>query len=249
MKQNHKGQANFQPDEKKNVPARRCQSLAEKHAFSLGSEAFEENFGQVDLFASSGLLYEEVGAAKDKLSNPGLPHLAKGRMHEVHGESSTVFALFAAAMMRGDILWIGTSQAVESLHPLSLRPWVDPSRLLLIKCLCRQECLWVAEKALRALESCVVIEIEQGLDLYESRRLQIAAAHSGALGLSLFRRKANICASETRWKCTAVNAKPYLWLWELEKARRILCRSWLVGWSEEKPFGATAVCLPAVSAA
>lgn len=159
---------------------------------------------------------------------PGL-ELARGRVHEVLGDSADVFALIIAGAAGGPVFWTGTSRDAGSLAPTGIQDFLDPARLVLAIGLNRAEILWAAEQALRARSAaCVVIELQDGPDLRESRRLQVAAEEGGAIGLILVRGRASTSAAETRWQCSAAAGGG--WVWTSTKHKRGRPGAWRVSW-------------------
>lgn len=155
--------------------------------------------------------------------------LARGRIHEIMGEGGEVFALAAATRCEGPLIWIGQDRDVASLAPTALQRFIDPARLILTIGLNRGELLWAAEQALRARSApCVILELREGPGLKESRRLQIAAEESGALGLVLVHGKARTSAAETRWRCEAAARNE--WVWACTKAKRGAPGAWRASW-------------------
>ena len=155
--------------------------------------------------------------------------LARGRVHEVMGDSPEVFALAAAARVAGPVLWIALPRDAGSLAPTGLQRFVDPARLILVVGIDRGECLWAAEQALRARSApCVILELKDGPDLRESRRLQIAAEEGGAIGLVLLQGRARTSAAETRWRCEALAGEG--WEWICIKSKRGAPGAWRVSW-------------------
>ncbi len=155
--------------------------------------------------------------------------LARGRVHEVMGDSADIFALAAAARAVGPVLWIGLKRDVDTLAPTGLQRFVDPARLILVSGGDRSELLWAAEQALRARSApCVILELRDGPDLRESRRLQIAAEESGAIGIVLVQGRARTSAAETRWRCDAAAGDG--WGWLCTKSKRGPPGAWRVSW-------------------
>ncbi len=158
-------------------------------------------------------------AAHGEIRLAGPVSLARGRVHEVMGDSADIFALTAAAAAKGPVFWIGVSRDVETLAPTGLQDFVDPARLVLSIGLNRAETLWAGEQALRSRAApCVIVELQDGPDLKESRRLQIAAEESGAVGLVLVHGRARASAAETRWTCDAAAGDG--WVWNCTKSKR-----------------------------
>ncbi|MAT33942.1 MAG: hypothetical protein CMK06_02175 [Ponticaulis sp.] len=146
--------------------------------------------------------------------------LAKGRLHEVTGDGTNAFALSIAAQIKGAVVWIKSFRSGEQLCPQGLSRLCDPARFIFIRTVNRLESLWAAEQALRMPGApCVVVELQNGPDLKESRRLQIAAEATGALCLGLITGAINSSAAHTRWQCESVCDAEYQALWRLTKAK------------------------------
>ncbi len=165
------------------------------------------------------------------LTPGGSVRLAKGRVHEVQGESADCFALIAAASLKGQAVWIGAAGHVASLNPPAVQTFLDPAQLTVVEAVSRLEALWAGEQALRAQGAgCVVIELSNGTDLKESRRLQLAAEESGALGLVLISGRAQTSAAETRWHCMPSPDGELSWIWDCTKSRKGELSAWRVKW-------------------
>ena len=160
---------------------------------------------------------------------PGLS-LARGRVHEVLGNAADMFAVLAASRMSGSIFWIGAQREIETLDPAALQDFLDPARITLIAGVSRAEILWAAEQALRT-PAAIIAEIGQGPDLRESRRLQIAAEESGAVGIMLINGRAQTSAAETRWECRQAGENQ--WAWICTKDKRGGGGAWRVSWEGE----------------
>ena len=174
-------------------------------------------------------------------------HLAKGRVHEVRGGAADMFAILAASQMNGPVFWTGSKREIHTLSPIALQDFLDPARLTLIVGVSRTEILWATEQALRTCGSaCVIAEPGRGPGLRESRRLQIAAEESGAIGIMLVQGKATTSAAETRWLCEAAGSRT--WNWTCTKNRRGSGGAWRVTW-EENGHAPGAIHLAAATAA
>lgn len=155
--------------------------------------------------------------------------LRLGRVHEVMGDAADCFAVLSAAHMSGPIVWIGLGGDVASLAPTALQQFLDPSRLIVTEVMSRKEALWACEQALRTRgAACVVCELQDGPDLRESRRLQIAAEQSGCLGLILISRRAQTSACQTRWECAALADDDASWDWRIIKNKTGNLGAWRV---------------------
>lgn len=160
---------------------------------------------------------------------PGPIRLLKGRTHELTGDSAEMLALAAVAMGQGPVVWVGGARETASLAPTGLQAFLDPARLILVTGLYRTERLWAAEQALRArCAPVVVLELRDGPGLKESRRLQIAAEESGAIGFVIIHGRAQTSAAETRWRCEALPDGG--WAWACLKNKRGPPASWRAAW-------------------
>lgn len=110
---------------------------------------------------------------------------------------------------------------------------LDHRRLTVVQTRHHDDQLWAAEEALRELgHGAVVAEIDK-VDLTESRRLQLAAEGSGAIGF-LLRRDRSPIASLTRWHIMPARSPDCLPRWQLSLER---CRgaeaggTWRLSWN------------------
>lgn len=175
---------------------------------------------------------------RETLCLSGPVRLAKGRVHEVTGDSADMFAVLTASRLTGPIIWIGLARDIGSLAPTALQDFIDPARVILTEGISRSEVLWAAEQALRArCAPCVVIELSGGPNLRESRRLQVAAQQGGGLGIILIHGRAHTSACETRWHCAASCSGENAWLWSLTKNRRGELGTWHVNWTKNDKSG------------
>ncbi|MCY4305177.1 MAG: hypothetical protein OXC62_10460 [Aestuariivita sp.] len=175
--------------------------------------------------------------------------LAKGRVHEVLGESADCFALTVAANLKGPVIWIGLGRDIASLNPCAVQDFIDPLRLTIVEAVSRQEALWSCEQALRAQGiQCVILELVRGIDLKESRRFQLAAEESGTIGLILISGRAHTSAADTRWHCTPSFDGEMSWDWACTKSRHGGLGTWRVKWTEGKD-GSNTIHLVATAAA
>jgi protein ImuA len=176
-----------------------------------------------------------------------LPHrgLSAGCIHEVKGTSlanaigfSTVLSSRLAGE-QGNILYIAPDR---SLHPLGLLPYgVKLDRLLYVSARKPQDLAWTVMEALRCSQVSAVIALLNGLDLTESRRLQLAAETSGATGFLVGpATSAPIASPITRWKVSSVIGKPGqrfnepLWALELLYCRGGRPGRWTFEWRDQK---------------
>ncbi|MEX6633724.1 ImuA family protein [Hyphococcus lacteus] len=160
--------------------------------------------------------------------------LACGRVHEAMGDAADMFAVALAAHAKGPVVWIGRSVDVGSLAPTGFQEFFDPTRVVTVTCVSRQETLWATEQALRLPgTACVVAELGDGPDLQTSRRLQIAAEEGGALGVILISGRAQTSAAQTRWQCDPITDEDAFWGWRLVKNKNGKVGFWRVGWAPD----------------
>lgn len=163
--------------------------------------------------------------------------LTSGRIHEITGLSADGFALCVINKTHGPIMWLGRKRDVCSVCPLAAQTYFDPARLVITECASRKEILWAGEQALRSKgTNCVIIQLTQGPNLNESRRLQLAAEYGSALGLIIIEKFAQSSACETRWDCNPVLSKcttnDMIWEWKLTKNKSGKPGKWCVTWKE-----------------
>jgi protein ImuA len=182
--------------------------------------------------------------------------LTGGALHEViaasHGDRPAAFG-FAAALMahalvarRGPTLLVSARRRFadfgepygQGLRHLGL----DVGRLVLVETRLDKEALWAMEEALRpeVATAAVVGAVEGELDLTMSRRLNLAAAGSGA-PLILLRPPVTTgtSAATTRWRIAAEPAGRnrfgtfafYRWSVALERCRNGRPGHWLLEWN------------------
>lgn len=146
--------------------------------------------------------------------------LARGKLHEVCGEGAIGFVASLIGLLDGPVIWVACKDQPAELNPEGLAQFFDPGRLILVKGINRLDVLWAAEQALRHPGArCVVLEPGDGPDLRESRRLQIAAEESGALGLALIAGRAQTSAAHTRWQCECRKDESYPAAWKITKSK------------------------------
>jgi len=176
-----------------------------------------------------------------------LPHggLSAGCIHEIKGTSLANAIAFSAILSsrvagdQGHILYIAPDR---SLHPLGLLPYgVNLDQVLHVSTRRLQDLAWAVMEALRCSQVRAVIALLHGLDLAESRRLQLAAEASGATGFLLgHAASAPIAAPITRWKISSVVCKPGhrfdepVWSLDLLYCRGGRPRKWILEWHDRK---------------
>jgi protein ImuA len=117
--------------------------------------------------------------------------LALGALHEVAGGGNGAAALFAAgiaARIRGRVLWCVTRQ--DLFAPALAQAGLAPGRVIYVEAQDEKTLLACCEEGLRHGQGggvgTVVAEVAR-LSMTASRRLQLAAEGSGALGLAICR--------------------------------------------------------------
>jgi protein ImuA len=151
--------------------------------------------------------------------------LALGAVHEVfaepgrHGAAATGFiaALAMRASRRRSVLWVRQDFAAREFGDLAMTGFAefgfDPSRLIVVRTHDAETALRVAADGLACNGlGAVVAEIcgePKAFDLVASRKLTLAAGHSGVTGL-LLRLAADpqASAAETRWLIRAAHSPP-----------------------------------------
>ncbi|MHC5653178.1 ImuA family protein [Stappia sp.] len=160
--------------------------------------------------------------------------LRKARVHEVYGPGALGFAAISAAQAQSDVFWVREAWQPETINPVGLSAFFDPSRLLVGQTRDQVEGLAVMEEALRdGSLPLVVIELSQPLDLTAGRRLQLAAKAGNATGLCLIPEGMGSNTAETRWRCAPV-FDPHdstLQSWELIKNKSGTLGTWHVRWN------------------
>jgi protein ImuA len=143
-----------------------------------------------------------------KAVNQWLPQrgLPAGCIHEVKGAHLSNAIAFAgllsarlASSQEGQVLYLATDRR---LHPLGLLSYgLKPRQILHVSARRQQDLAWVALEALRCAQVSAVIALIDGIDLKDSRRLQLAAEDSGATGFFLgHATSAPIASPVTRWR-------------------------------------------------
>ena len=153
----------------------------------------------------------------------------RGRIHEALGPSGASLALALASQMQGKVLWIGEPRQARALRAQSCEAFARADRFILIQTANRAETLWAGEEALRCKGAeLVVLQVALGPDLFESRRLQIAAQVGGTLGLILIGRRAQSSAAQSRWDCNPSSCEGADWIWQSTKNRGCRPGAWRV---------------------
>lgn len=115
---------------------------------------------------------------------PGVT-LARARAHEVTGPARAAFALLAAGLTEGPVLWIRPDWTAARLLGDGLARLVQPGRLIFAHARRPADALWAAEEALRSgAAPLVVADLTAPPALLAVRRLHLAA-EAGSLATGL----------------------------------------------------------------
>jgi protein ImuA len=172
----------------------------------------------------------------------GLP---AGCIHEVKGDSLASALAFSAILSgriagtQGNIVYISSDR---SLHPLGLLPYeIRLNQLLFVSVRRSKNLAWAVMEALRCPQVSAVMTVLSGVDLTDSRRLQLAAEGSGATGFLLgHSTSAPISAPITRWRVSSHVGKPGqrfdepAWTLDLLYCRGGHPGSWTVEWRNQR---------------
>ena len=176
--------------------------------------------------AAHGVVPFGIAAIDRALPGGGL---ARGALHEILGmggdeEDGALAAAFAAGILarlekNGIVLWC--LPRLDLYGPGLAAHGLDPGRLVLVRARRDAEILWAMEEGLRAPGVAAVVGEVGALAAVASRRLQLAAEHSGVTALVLRRwRNGEEAARErnrpnaaaTRWRIAALTSGAHLTL-------------------------------------
>jgi protein ImuA len=176
-----------------------------------------------------------------------LPHggLSAGCIHEVKGTTLANVIAFSgilssrAAGDQGNIIYIAPDQ---SFYPLGLLPYgVKLDQILYVSTRRSQDLAWATMEALRCSQVSAVMALVDGLNLTESRRLQLSAEASGVTGFLLgHAASAPVAAPITQWKVSSIVDKSGrrfdepLWNLDLLYCRGGRPGTWTVEWRDQK---------------
>jgi protein ImuA len=188
--------------------------------------------------------------------------LVLGALHEVAaadfravpGAWGFLLALVARARREGVVVWPLVSGAFGIPYARGLKSFgLDPRDFLMVRCRRERDAAWAMEEALRIGVGAVVGARPRDMDLTASRRLQLAAQHSGT---PIFLLRAHDdrqpSAAVSRWRIAAVpGARDRFglfgeprWRVALEYAKGGRPGEWVVEWNH----AAHCLRLPAVLA-
>jgi protein ImuA len=167
--------------------------------------------------------------------------LALGALHEVggggngavDGATAALFAAGIAARTKGEVLWCLTRR--DLFAPALAQAGLAPSRVIYVEAGDETSVLACFEEGLRHGGLGAVVAEVARLPMTASRRLQLAAEGSGALGLAIRRWRRHTeaadfgqpTASVTRWRVSALPSTPLpapgvgraRWMLELMRCR------------------------------
>jgi protein ImuA len=151
--------------------------------------------------------------------------LARAALHEIAGAANDGAAAgFAAALLArlaadGPVLWIARRPDLSAAGLASLG--LEPARLLFVNAPRRADALWAFEEALRTPALAGVVAEIDGVDLTQTRRLQLAAemGRTTALLLRPADELRQPSAARTRWHIAAEPAGDDAPRWRVELAR------------------------------
>jgi protein ImuA len=160
-----------------------------------------------------------IKAIDERLPEGGL---ALGALHEVagggngaiDGAAAALFAAGIAARTSGRVLWCVTRQ--DLFAPALSQAGLSADRVIYVEVGDEKSVLACFEEGLRHGELGAVVAEVSRLSMTASRRLQLAAEGSGAIGLALrrWRRQAEAAqfrqptAATTRWRVSALPSTP-----------------------------------------
>jgi protein ImuA len=160
-----------------------------------------------------------VGDIDRRLPGGGL---ALGALHEVagggngvvDGAAAALFAAGIAARTRGKVLWCVTRQ--DLFAPAIAQAGLEPDRVIYVEAGDEKSLLACFEEGLRHGGLGAVVAEVARLSMMASRRLQLAAESSGAIGIAVrrWRRQTEAAdfgqptASVTRWRVSALPSTP-----------------------------------------
>ena len=179
-----------------------------------------------------------VGEIDQRLPGGGL---AMGALHEVagggngavDGAAAALFVAGIAARTNGKVLWVVTRH--DLFAPALAQAGLHPDRLIHVEAGDEKSLLACFEEGLRHGGLGAVVAETARLSMTASRRLQLAAEGSGAIGIAIrrWRRQADAAdfgqptASVTRWRVSVLPSAPLpvpgvsrpRWLLELIRCR------------------------------
>ena len=160
--------------------------------------------------------------------------LAQARLHEACGAARRTFAMWLAARIPGQVMWISPVWNKDRLNPDGMAQWVDPARFIFVDAIRAQDVLWSLEEALRSGAIPLVIgDLPAPPGLTQVRRMHLAAETGGTngsyipLGLLLTPGMGGAQGVETRWQLNPTHhVSPNSWALKRLRARTAPQTSW-----------------------
>ncbi|WP_207536671.1 ImuA family protein [Sabulicella rubraurantiaca] len=136
---------------------------------------------------------------------PGLPGIARAAVHEIRATaigSGTAFSAMVLGRSGGTVLWISDDLLLAPWPPGLAALGLTPDRLVLAQASRPMDALWAMEEALRSPAiSGVLLLGGAEPDLSAQRRLQLAAAAGGGVGLILrTEEEPPLAGTASRWR-------------------------------------------------
>lgn len=180
------------------------------------------------------LLNRKTHAPRPALTLQGDVSLALSRVHEVCGDARRSFALWAGGKTEGAVIWIRPGWVPDQLYPAGVLNWMEPGRILLMRCRRTEDLLWTMEEALRSgTVALVVADLPGPPGLTPVRRLHLAAETGAAegdhapLGLILTPGAGGASGVETRWHMASrFHEEVTAWRLERRRARQAAPQAW-----------------------
>lgn len=143
-----------------------------------------------------------------------LHEVAGGANGAVHGAAAALFAAGVAARTSGKVLWCVTRQ--DLFAPALAQAGLPPGRVIYVEAGDESSVLACFEEGLRHGGLGAVVAELARLSMTASRRLQLAAENSGAIGIAIRRWRRQTEATDfgqptaavTRWRVTALPSRP-----------------------------------------
>lgn len=184
-----------------------------------------------------------------------LHEVAGGANGAVHGAAAALFAASIAARLKGKVLWCVTRP--DLFAPALAQAGLSPGRVIHVEAGDETSVLACFEEGLRHGGPTAVVAELARLSMTASRRLQLAAESSGAIGIAVRRWRRQMeaadfgqpTASVTRWRVTALPSSPLpvpgvgLGRWHLELIRARAGES--ADFEVEAPDASGHIALPA----
>src|SRR5467141_1747851 len=152
--------------------------------------------------------------AEGGLARGGVREVAGGDNGAIDGAAAALFAAGIAARARGRVLWCVTRQ--DLFAPALAAAGLEPDRVIYVEAGDEKSVLACFEEGLRHVGLGAVVAEVARLSMTASRRLQLAAEGSGAIGIAIRRWRRQTEATDfgqptaavTRWRVSALPSTP-----------------------------------------